>query len=67
MNNLIGIKYNNPTQVFHVLIDSEPDSSMITCKDKYGAMEILDEYLDVALEEINRQYLAAVNKLRRAE
>ena len=31
---MIGIKYNKPIQVFDVLIDSEPDSSMILCQDK---------------------------------
>ena len=64
---MIGIKYNNPTQVFHVLIDSEPDSSMITCASKEGAEKILDEYFAVALKEINRQYFDALDKIRRAD
>jgi hypothetical protein len=64
---MIGIKYNNPTQVFDVLIDSEPDSSMILCKDKYGAMKILDEYLEETLKEVNRQYFDAVDKIRRVK
>lgn len=64
---MIGIKYNKPTQVFDVLMDSDPDSSMITCKDKYGAMKILNEYLEDALKEINRQYFDALDKIRRSE
>jgi hypothetical protein len=67
MNNLIGIKYNKPLQVFDVLMDSEPDSSMILCKDKEGAEKILYQYYLDALLEIDEQYYQAIDKIRRVK
>ena len=65
MNNLIGIKYNKPLQVFDVLIDSEPDSSMIICKNEEEAERSLYQEYMRAVYEIRNQYHQAVDKIRR--
>lgn len=64
---MIAIKYNKPQSTFEVLLDSEPSSDMIICKDETEAERSLyQEYLR-AVYEIRNQYHQAVNKIRRVK
>lgn len=61
---MIGIKLNKLNGVFEVLLDSEPSSDMIVCKDETEAERSLyQEYLR-AVYEIRNQYHQAVDKIR---
>jgi hypothetical protein len=64
---MIGIKYNKPTQVFDVLMDSEPTSDMIICKDEFEAERSLYQEYMRAVYEIENQYHRAVDKIRRVK
>lgn len=64
---MISVKYNKPQSTFEVLLDSEPSSDMITCKDEEGAEKILYQYYLDALLEIDEQYYQAISKIRRVK
>jgi hypothetical protein len=61
---MIGIKLNIPNGVFEVLLDSEPSSDMIVCKDETEAERSLYQEYMRAVYEIRNQYHQAVDKIR---
>lgn len=61
---MIGIKYNKPQSTFEVLLDSEPSSDMIICKDETEAERSLYQEYMRAVYEIRNQYHGAINKIR---
>jgi hypothetical protein len=61
---MIGIKYQKPRDVFQVLIDSEPDPSMITCTSEDGAERLVCNYYMEAQKELEKQFSDAIAKIR---
>jgi hypothetical protein len=61
---MIGIKYQKPRDVFQVLIDSDPDPSMITCTTQEGAGRLVYNYYLEAMKELEKQFSDALIKIR---
>jgi alpha-ketoglutarate-dependent taurine dioxygenase len=64
---MISVKYTKPNGVFEVLLDSEPSSDMIVCKDETEAERSLYQEYMRAVYEIRNQYHQAVDKIRRVK
>lgn len=61
---MIGIKLNKLNGVFEVLLDSDPSSDMIICKDETEAERSLYQEYMRAVYEIRNQYHGAIKKIR---
>jgi len=61
---MIAIKYNKPQSTFEVLLDSEPSSDMIICKNEEEAERSLYQEYMRAIYQVRDQYHQAVDKIR---
>lgn len=61
---MIGVQKQKLNLFVHILIDSEPDPSMILCKSSEDAEKLVSGYFIEAQREIDRQFGEAIAKIR---
>lgn len=61
---MIAVKKNKLNMFVHILIDSEPDASMILCKSEADAEKLIDTYFSYAMSELKQQKDHAIAKIR---
>lgn len=61
---MIGVKQNKLNMFVHILVDSEPDASMIVCKSDLDAGKLVYNYYLEAMKELEKQFTDALDKIR---